>query len=82
MISRDKRVQKLLKSWSPEVGFKGKVIGEFGARSLEEVLEHEANLRWALKEDAPFKAIPPVKPEKWPAAPLHVLKSQLRQLIP
>ena len=31
-------------TWSPEVGFKGKIIGESGARSLEEELEHEANL--------------------------------------
>jgi hypothetical protein len=36
---------------------------------------------WALKEDAPFKVNPPMKSEQWPAAPLHVLKSQLRQLI-
>lgn len=41
----------------------------------------EAIGRWALKEDAPFKPVPPLKAEKWKAAPLHVLKSQLWQLI-
>lgn len=50
-------------------------------RALEEQVAKEDLLAWALKDDAPFKAIPPLKVERWPAAPLHVLKSQLRQLI-
>jgi hypothetical protein len=50
-------------------------------KALEEQVAKEDLRAWALKEDAPFKAIPPTKAERWPAAPLHVLKSQLRQLI-
>jgi hypothetical protein len=62
-------IHSLLRPWSP-------------AQALKERVEKEATLAWALKEDAPFKAIPPMKAERWPAAPLHVLRSQLRQLIP
>jgi hypothetical protein len=50
-------------------------------KALEAQVQKEDWYRWANKEDAPFKVVPPVKVEKWPAAPLHVLKSQLRQLI-
>lgn len=50
-------------------------------KALEEQVAKEDLLAWALREDAPFKAIPPMKAERWPAAPLHVLRSQLRQLI-
>lgn len=63
-----KDVQKLLGSWSVEDAIRQRV-------------EKEATLAWALKEDAPFKPIPPMKAEKWKAAPLHVLKSQLWQMI-
>lgn len=51
-------------------------------RALEEQVAKEDLLSWARRDDAPFKTIPPMKAERWPAAPLHVLKSQLRQLIP
>lgn len=51
-------------------------------RALEEQVAKEDVLAWARREDAPFKPIPPMKAEKWPDAPLHVLKSQLRQLLP
>lgn len=54
--------------------------------SLEEAVRKQVAkedlISWARREDAPFKAVPPVKAEKWPDAPLHVLKSQLRQLLP
>jgi hypothetical protein len=63
-----RQVQKLLGPWTLQ-----------GA--IAERVEEEATLAWALKEDAPFEAIPPLKAERWPVAPLHVLKSQLRQLI-
>lgn len=50
-------------------------------KALEEQVAKEDLLAWALKEDAPLKPIPPMKPERVPAAPLRFLKSQLRQLI-
>jgi hypothetical protein len=50
-------------------------------RALEEQVAKEDLLAWALRDDAPVKPVPPLKAERWPAAPLHVLKSQLRQLI-
>ena len=50
-------------------------------KALEEQVAKEDLLTWALKEDAPFKAVPPTKAERWPVAPLRFLKSQLRQLI-
>jgi hypothetical protein len=48
---------------------------------LEQQVAKEDLLAWALRDDAPFEVIPPFKAERWPVAPLHVLKSQLRQLI-
>ena len=62
-------VQKLLGPWTLQ-------------SAIAERVEKEATLAWALKADAPFKAIPPLKAERWSAVPLHVFKSQLRQLIP
>ena len=50
-------------------------------QALEEQVAKEDLLAWALKEDAPFKPLPPLKAERLPAAPLRFLKSQLRQLI-
>ena len=69
------------KKWSPHTSFKGVVINEFGVRSLEEELQRRSWSEWALKEDAPFTAIPPMKAEQLRAAPIRFLKSQLRQLI-
>ena len=43
--------------------------------ALKKQVAREDLIAWALKEDAPFKAIPPMKAEKWPDAPLHVLRS-------
>ena len=63
-----RRVQKLLGPWSPSI-------------ALKERVEREALVAWALKQDAPFKVIPPMKAARWPATPLHVLKSQLWQLV-
>jgi hypothetical protein len=61
-------VQKLLGPWTLQ-------------SAIVEREEKEATLAWALKENDPFKAIPPMRIEGWPAAPLHVLRSQLWQLI-
>jgi len=69
------------KKWSPYTPFKGVVINEFGVHSLQDELQRRSWTEWALKENAPFKPIPPVVAEGLPVAPLHVLKSQLRQLI-
>jgi hypothetical protein len=49
--------------------------------ALKERVEREAQVAWALKADEPFEVIPPTKAQKWPATPLHVLRSQLWQLI-
>jgi hypothetical protein len=64
-----KRVQKLLGPWT--------VLD-----ALRQRVEREAQVAWALKADAPFQIIPPMKSERWKATPLHVLKSQLWQLVP
>jgi hypothetical protein len=68
-MSDHTKVQKLLGPWSPAI-------------ALAERVEREAQVAWALKEDAPFEVVPPMKSEKWNASALHVLRSQLRQLIP
>ena len=67
-IGEMKDVQKLLGAWTLQ-------------SAIAERVEKEATLAWALKEDAPLKAIPPMKAQRRPTGPLHVLKSQLRQLI-
>jgi hypothetical protein len=65
-MNRD--IQKLLGPWTLEDAIRQRV-------------DKEALAAWALKEDAPFKPIPPLKPEKWSGTALHVLKSQLWQMI-
>jgi hypothetical protein len=45
-------VQKLLGPWTLQ-------------SAIAERVEREAQLAWALKEDAPFEVVPPMETEKW-----------------
>jgi hypothetical protein len=50
--------------------------------AVKQKVDREAMEAWGKRQYKPFQPIPPLKSERWPAAPLHAFRSQLRQLIP